>query len=228
MNSGENEPVEKKPSEMKEEKLPKTRAFQDEFTRGFISSTDEAENGYYTFKSKTGRYTLLFPEGGSISEESYSYVESKSESFLTGIKNKDLPSASLSVSYSAETSNTAKGIKYSLKFLKSQADMKEPFQQKKTNDSVIHWSPFTIDQDAYGYGAYIHPTTGKGGIEMIYSIKSDSAGKCDFNKEIKNQATKIFSSIRFDYNKESSKANDVNQHFISGVAFQINPAEIPK
>ncbi|MFD0050302.1 hypothetical protein ACFVHQ_13380 [Actinomycetes bacterium NPDC127524] len=199
MNSNENEPVLKKPSEKKEEELPKTRAFQNAFTRGFIATTDEVENGYYTFTSKTERYIMLFPECGSISEESYSNEESKSESFLTGIKNKDLPNASLSVSYSDDTSNTAKGIKYSLKFLKSQAVMKEPFQQNKTNDSVIYWSSFTIDQDAYGYGAYIRPHKGKGGIEMIYSVKCDSAAKCGFNNEVKKQATKIFSSIKFHY-----------------------------
>ncbi|OIK08821.1 hypothetical protein [Bacillus sp. MUM 13] len=199
MNRNENEPVVKKHSEKKEEELPKTRAFQNAFTRGFIASTDEVENGYYAFTSKTGHYTMLFPEDGSISKQSYSNEESKTESFLAGIKNKGLPNASLSVSYNANTSNTAKGLQYSLKFLKSQADMKEPFHQKKTNDSVIYWSTFTIDQDAYGYGAYIHPSTGKGGIEMIYSVKCDSAAKCVFDKEVKNQASRIFSSIRFDH-----------------------------
>jgi len=44
-----------------EEKLPDTIAFQDEFTREFIKSPEEVEDGYYLFESKTGGYTMLFP-----------------------------------------------------------------------------------------------------------------------------------------------------------------------
>ncbi|MGE7218008.1 hypothetical protein ACQKJC_16025 [Priestia koreensis] len=206
VSNGGNEPMEKKPSELKAEDLPKDKALQHSFTREFMKSTDESEKGYYTFDSKTGRYTMLFPKGGSISEEGYSNEKSKTESFLAGIKNKDLPNASLSVSYNAETSNTEKGISYSLKFLKSQADMKEPFQEEKTDAAIIHWAPFTIDRDAYGYGAYIHPTTGKGGIEAIYSVECDRATKCEANEDAKKQALRIFSSVKF--SKESSKAHE--------------------
>ncbi len=45
----------------KQEFIPKTKAFKDDFTSEFIKSPDETEDGYYTFVSKTKGYTMLFP-----------------------------------------------------------------------------------------------------------------------------------------------------------------------
>ncbi|MGM9949956.1 MAG: hypothetical protein ACI33P_07500 [Lysinibacillus sp.] len=36
-------------------------ALQDDFTKEFIPSTEEAEEGYYTFESGVGGYTTLYP-----------------------------------------------------------------------------------------------------------------------------------------------------------------------
>ncbi|UOQ83606.1 hypothetical protein [Gracilibacillus salinarum] len=60
-----------KPSEMNATDLPDVPAFQDEFTRGFMESTEPTEEGYYSFVSKTGAYQMNFPEDMTISEKSY-------------------------------------------------------------------------------------------------------------------------------------------------------------
>src|SRR5690625_5638329 len=58
--------------------LPDTIAMQDEFTREFMASAEEEEEGYYLFESKTGGYTMLYPVN---SKQSRSYYEKANDSF---------------------------------------------------------------------------------------------------------------------------------------------------
>ena len=51
------------PSKVRVEDLPKVRAFQHEFTRGFLQSITEVEEGYYPFISGTGAYKMWLPGG---------------------------------------------------------------------------------------------------------------------------------------------------------------------
>src|SRR5699024_3446657 len=66
------------------EELPDVTAFQDEFTRGFMASTDEVSDGYYLFESKTGGYTILFPGDARIDEIHYEKVKKGFESIKFG------------------------------------------------------------------------------------------------------------------------------------------------
>ena len=51
--------------------LPDVMAFQDDFTREFMASTKKVEDGYYLFESKTGGYTMWYPEDASIDKGAY-------------------------------------------------------------------------------------------------------------------------------------------------------------
>jgi len=44
-----------------EDNFPKTEAFRDPFTRDFIVSPKEIEDGFYLVKSGTDGFTMLFP-----------------------------------------------------------------------------------------------------------------------------------------------------------------------
>ncbi|OHR73236.1 hypothetical protein HMPREF3291_20040 [Bacillus sp. HMSC76G11] len=55
--------------------MPETEAIIDEFTREFMASSKEVEEGYYTFQSKTKGYTMLFPENAKISSGDYEQIE---------------------------------------------------------------------------------------------------------------------------------------------------------
>ncbi|WP_433956844.1 hypothetical protein [Cytobacillus horneckiae] len=59
---------------------PETRALQDEFTKEFVTSQEEVQEGYYQFKSRTDGYTMLFPKEGKISKSSF---ESNKDIFET-------------------------------------------------------------------------------------------------------------------------------------------------
>ena len=65
-------------SVMDSAELPNVVAFQDDFTREFMASTVEVEEGYYLFKSKTGGYTMLYPENAKMDEI---YYEMPGEAF---------------------------------------------------------------------------------------------------------------------------------------------------
>ncbi|PGK31128.1 hypothetical protein CN902_09100 [Priestia megaterium] len=45
-----------------ESRYPNVRAFNDHFTREFLNKDKKVDDGFYEFKSKTGQYTMWFPE----------------------------------------------------------------------------------------------------------------------------------------------------------------------
>ncbi|MEH7290147.1 hypothetical protein ACRBU7_05500 [Priestia aryabhattai] len=45
-----------------ESRYPNVPAFDDHFTRKFLNKDKKVEDGFYEFKSKTGQYTMWFPE----------------------------------------------------------------------------------------------------------------------------------------------------------------------
>src|SRR5690625_3957639 len=51
--------------------LPDTIAMQDDFTRDFMASAEEEEEGYYLFESKTGGYTMLYPVNSKLDDIYY-------------------------------------------------------------------------------------------------------------------------------------------------------------
>lgn len=59
------------PSEMNPNDLPDVPAFQDEFTRDFLQSTEQTKEGYYPLLSGSNSFTMDFPEDMVISKKSY-------------------------------------------------------------------------------------------------------------------------------------------------------------
>lgn len=47
------------------EELPDTVAFQNEFTKSFLESSEEVNKGHYLFKSETEGFTVHFPINAS-------------------------------------------------------------------------------------------------------------------------------------------------------------------
>ncbi|WP_154655278.1 hypothetical protein [Pontibacillus halophilus] len=77
------------PEEVAAKDLPDVPAFEDEFTRGFLTSTQETRPGYYSFLSKTEQFKMDFPRNGVIGEQSYSVEENNSEGIYIGMDNDD-------------------------------------------------------------------------------------------------------------------------------------------
>ncbi|WHX77414.1 hypothetical protein QNH32_10630 [Priestia flexa] len=163
--SNETKPVEQKPSEVAVEELPNTRALQDEFTREMIKSTKETEKGYYTLESKTGVYEMLFPTGGEIDGIGYTRDGDNGESFLVGLLYDDKAEAQLSIQYTKNLLNDETGIEYAKEFLTNNIGEEMKFDRIDGKEKVTYVAPFTKKNGVlYGYGAYIHPKEGWGGI----------------------------------------------------------------
>src|SRR5699024_12227911 len=83
-----------------EEDLPDVRAFQDEFTRGFLQSTEETRPGYYPFLSGTELFTMDFPGEGAISEKAYALKGNEYEGLSIGVGNENSNiTASINITY---------------------------------------------------------------------------------------------------------------------------------
>src|SRR5690625_3949211 len=91
------------PTEIDKEDLPDVHAFEDEFTRKFLQSTEETEEGFYPFLSKTKRYKMDFPAGGVIDDRMYSVKENVHEEVTISIeddkKSTRLNSSHVAISY---------------------------------------------------------------------------------------------------------------------------------
>lgn len=70
------------PSEMDPNDLPDVPAFQDEYTRDYLNSTDPVREGFYPFESGTKSFTLDFPEDMVVDESSNIAPENRFESLI--------------------------------------------------------------------------------------------------------------------------------------------------
>ena len=52
-----------------ESRYPNVPAFDDHFTRKFLNKDKKVASGFYEFKSKTGQYTMWFPENYQLLHE---------------------------------------------------------------------------------------------------------------------------------------------------------------
>lgn len=86
--SNENNSV--SPSEMNANELPDVPALQDEFTRDFLSSTEQIKEGYYSLESGSKGFNMDFPEDMTIGERSYDLAENNwSETMVLSYPNYD-------------------------------------------------------------------------------------------------------------------------------------------
>jgi len=126
-----------------EEKLPDTTAFQDEFTREFIKSPEEMEDGYYLFESKTGGYTMSFPVNAKMDNMYYERNENYFETLIFGEsienENKD---------YVVEITFSEKGntewIESNLELLAASVKYNGDFKKYKNNNNDIYYAETTI------------------------------------------------------------------------------------
>ncbi|WP_336883191.1 hypothetical protein [Priestia koreensis] len=189
---------EQKPSEMKKEDLPKTRAFQDSFTRTFLTSTKEVKKGYYPFESKTKRYTMDFPTGGIVSDIDYQQKKNDFEFLLAGISYEDQSGGSLDLTYDSGIVN--KNVKYELFALKAKASGTTEFKKMNIENKIVYWMPVNLSDGYYTYTGYIHPKGKNGGVEVIYSSKCQSEnGICkSFNVDTaQSRFMSIIRSVKF-------------------------------
>jgi hypothetical protein len=64
-----------------ESRYPNVPAFDDHFTREFLDKDKKVDNGFYEFKSKTGQYTMWFPEDYQMLHDASEYYSVNGKSY---------------------------------------------------------------------------------------------------------------------------------------------------
>lgn len=78
------------PSETDPKDLPDVPAFQDEYTREYMQSTEQVKDGYYPLISKTNGFTLHFPEDMVVDDTSNAQPDELYESLIFHYEDNDI------------------------------------------------------------------------------------------------------------------------------------------
>src|SRR5699024_6822062 len=122
--------MEKDIASMDSKDLPDVPAFQDEFTREFMSSIDEVSDGYYLFHSKTGGYTLPFPEDAHIDQIHYEKVKDHYEGIKFGSDSERITGESYTVYVTYENPTKPDEPDIQLSLVKNAVDYEGEFKKR--------------------------------------------------------------------------------------------------
>ncbi|KEZ48959.1 hypothetical protein GS18_0216215 [Metabacillus indicus] len=182
-----------------QEPMPETEAFQDEFTREFMKSAEEIEEGYYTFESKTKGYTMLFPENGKISKGDYEQVDTDYEA-LSFAEKIDQENVTYFVTINFEESPHAKNTSLYTKQLSIATGYSGEYTPYKLEDKTIYYGEYTDhDSGLYFYNAYIFSNESDKGIRFVFSGRCiDEPKSCEPSPSvIKDRIKRVTESITF-------------------------------
>ncbi|TDL30935.1 hypothetical protein E2R51_16565 [Jeotgalibacillus sp. S-D1] len=188
---------------MKNENLPKARVFQDPFTRQFVQSSQEVEQGYYLFESGTRKFEMMIPGEAVMDGIGYSLEGNNDyESFLLYIYHPDGSLSHLQITFISI--NDARFIQDYLKITQSHAGEELAFNKTEMEDRDLYFAPaqpnILIDLQRIGYVAYLQNRAGTGGIQIYYDTFCDkgNAVSCEELKaEEKKKIQKLIFSIKF-------------------------------
>ncbi|WP_454098310.1 hypothetical protein [Metabacillus sp. SLBN-84] len=190
---------EKNKGKANQESIPETEAFKDEFTREFIKSTEETEEGYYTFESKTKGYTILFPRSAVVSTGDYEAVKDQFESLSFGEKQID-EKISYFIKLSYEDNSSTRDIDTKLELLSNGVEYKGEYKKAVQGDYMIYSSDAGLKYpEYYYYLAYIKSAASDQAIRFTYFSNCIVEEKsCELITEKgKNRINKILNSIEF-------------------------------
>ncbi|KIL50980.1 hypothetical protein [Jeotgalibacillus campisalis] len=173
------------------------RSFQEEFTRQFISSTEEVEPGFYSLHSGTNKYDMMIPVETIVDGMSYTLGSNMDyESFLCYIERGEWGTAHLQVTFFAV--NNMRFVQDYLAVTQSHAGEKLEFDK-----TILPLKDLYVALGAdhrlnkvkrSGYIGYIQNTAGNGGMQFYYDIfmKPESAV---LHQEIKASEKETFHRI---------------------------------
>src|SRR5690625_2476290 len=183
--------------------LPDTIAMQDEFTREFMASAEEEEEGYYLFESKTGGYTMLYPVN---SKQSRTYYEKANDLFETlhfgeSKKSSDLAYAIRSTYNQGKDTND---IELYLTLLSDSIDYDGEYEEIELDDKVIYFARKSEKvnsnvNNAFDFFGYIKSKDSNQGVRYVYVVTCFDEGEdCDYDFDaVEDEAKILMKSIEF-------------------------------
>ncbi|MBU5465516.1 hypothetical protein KQI49_01570 [Virgibacillus sp. MSJ-26] len=195
--------MEKDVADMDPKDLPNVTAFQDDFTREFMASTEPVEEGYYTFESKTGGYTMKFPDDASIDK---GYYERKKDTFerVSYAEEVDEDYVSYYVIATYDNFNKSQDVDDLLYLLSSSLKYKGEYEDFEHEDNTIYFaSKENVTKDKmttwFRFFGLIKSNRSNQSLRYIYSIKCEEPeNKCSYDLDSIEQNVKdTMKSVEF-------------------------------
>src|SRR5690625_1334731 len=165
--------------------LPDVNAFQDKFTREFMGSLDEVEDGYYLFESKTGGYTMVYPENARMDKGYFEMPDDNFEDiqFGEGIETNDHEygvRATYNKGGRSSDFNRLKGV------FEARTSYEGDYESIEYDDKTIHFATSEyFDQEgeiiSYNFLGVIMSNYSDQSVSMAYMTDKDSVGDIDLD-----------------------------------------------
>ncbi|MDQ0231211.1 hypothetical protein [Metabacillus malikii] len=194
----------KKEAEPKE--WPKTPAFQDEDTREMLDSTEEVQDGYYLYTSKTGGYSMLWPVDAI--KHSYQNNGDSYEKIIFGASNKR-ENYTYEISTTYENASPEHLIDSFLSILSSSLQYSGEYEEIKESNKTLF---FAQEKDTlestdgrrgtyYSYFGYIRDNVTEQGVRYIYTVScydDENVKECNIDESKEKERTlMLMKSVNF-------------------------------
>ncbi|MDQ0231212.1 hypothetical protein [Metabacillus malikii] len=174
--------------EVERKEWPKTPAFQDEDTREMLDSTEEVQDGYYLYTSKTGGYSMLWPVDAKL--DSYDNNGDTYEKIIFGGSSK-VDNYFYEIRTTFDNSAPETYIDNFLSNLSTSLKYDGEYKELKEENMSIYFAKkkktlkFSEDRTVHSFFSYIRNNETEQGFEFIYSIRcfdNDNSKDCAINE----------------------------------------------
>lgn len=190
---------------MDPEKLPNLPAFQDDFTREFIGSTEEIEEGFYLFQSKTGKYTMMYPANAKMQRTFYGFTGENYEKLRYAGGDEEVTGATYTVDLSFKHNKDTIRLDTHLSVVSRGVRYEGDFEKIETDDTEIYFARNTIPVDGERIGSYnffgvVKSKESNKTLNYNYMVYCERNTKsCDYDiKGIEKHVKKLMKSVTFE------------------------------
>ncbi len=185
-----------------QKEVPETIAAQDEYTRSFLVSTEEASEGHYAFKPWTEAYTMWIPVGAKLSKTFYEKREKHWERFSYNWQETEGNTSFRLIGLFEDRPDSEEiGLDHLTFYSKIEGDY-EKFEE----GSYIYYyanDMFEVGENkipVYSHIGFIKHKNSDKSLGIIYESRcSDWTLECDSDTErIKNHFWELVKSVKFD------------------------------
>jgi len=183
--------------------LPDTIAMQDDFTRDFMASAEEEEEGYYLFESKTGGYTMLYPVNSNLDDIYYQKRHDSYEALHFG-ESKESSDVPFYVRATYNHGEVADRLSTQFKLLSGSLDYDGEYEEIELDNKVIYFARKKYitkggNRSSYRFFGLIKSNDPEQIVRYKYNVICfDEQKGCDYDLDaIEEEVKQLMKSIEF-------------------------------
>lgn len=175
------------------------KAAEDEFTSGFLVSTEEEEEGFYRMRGELGGFEMLIPKDALISDLLHTIENQKGETLIYTLNNdSEKKQYHIKVMYMSQYPEETK--QNYLNVFKKEVGFEGDFSYTEVNNLEAYYGSLDFVDD-YGpvmnYFGYLFSIEQNQAISYEYLVNCQGTEKCTIDIEEESKvAEKIMHSIR--------------------------------